>query len=57
MTARDVRTVRELAEDLGVDVEVSLSDGDVVLSHGRVREEFSSVEEACSALRASWVQS
>ena len=56
-TEQDLHTVRGLAEDYELVESVRLEGDELVVRGHGVTERFDSVEEACSAIRASWVQS
>jgi predicted NAD/FAD-binding protein len=56
-TEQDLHTVRGLAEDYERVESVRLEDGEIVVRGHGVTERFDTAEEACSAIRASWVQS
>jgi hypothetical protein len=56
-TEQDLQTVRGLAEDYELVESVRLEGDEIVVRGHGVTERFGSAEEACSAIRASWVQS
>lgn len=56
LTAADRDRVARLAVALDAPCTVTLADGEIVLTgHDGTVETYPTVEEACQALRASWV--